>query len=350
MNLSDLVRKLQKDVRELTKLVLNIRASGGGGVGPHNILSVTHPDATAAAVLRGALITGQGVAPTWKRLSIGAAGYLLRSDGTDVVWDDISGVGGAPDDAEYIVGAAHADLLNERVKPALYDNFDLADYPAAPSAWDDEFEDGAIDPKWTAMNNPAAPRSFSESKFAGFVWVQSIGSVISSWDTMVGLYQTTIPSSAARWMFIARVALGNLVVAATAEYAHAGVFLGDSVTKDAVMGVLQLTPVTDAAVAGMARIVAIDANVYVAATIERRQTVDLTKSVWIGLSKETNNAYTSANDYWAWMSVDGIVWHVTGLRTFTFSTSPDRIGLSFRRAAAVAADIEYAVDSFRKTV
>lgn len=31
MNLSELVRKLQKDVRELTKLVLNVRATGGGG-------------------------------------------------------------------------------------------------------------------------------------------------------------------------------------------------------------------------------------------------------------------------------------------------------------------------------
>lgn len=61
-------------------------ASGGGGGGAHNLLSSTHSDTTAAGVLRGAIITGQGVTPAWARLAAGTAGQVLRSDGTDVAW------------------------------------------------------------------------------------------------------------------------------------------------------------------------------------------------------------------------------------------------------------------------
>jgi hypothetical protein len=52
----------------------------------HNILSASHGDTTAAAVVRGDLITGQDVNPTWKRLAKGGNGATLRSDGTDIIW------------------------------------------------------------------------------------------------------------------------------------------------------------------------------------------------------------------------------------------------------------------------
>lgn len=58
----------------------------GGGVGLHALLSSTHSDTTAAVPTRGAVITGQGASATWSRLTIGAAGTVLRSDGTDVAW------------------------------------------------------------------------------------------------------------------------------------------------------------------------------------------------------------------------------------------------------------------------
>jgi len=61
-------------------------AGGGGGGAPHTLLSTTHTDTSAAAVARGAIITGQGASPAWARLTIGSAGTVLRSDGTDVAW------------------------------------------------------------------------------------------------------------------------------------------------------------------------------------------------------------------------------------------------------------------------
>lgn len=56
----------------------------------HALLSATHSDTTAAAVARGALITGQGASPAWARLAIGTSGYVLTSDGTDVAWAALS--------------------------------------------------------------------------------------------------------------------------------------------------------------------------------------------------------------------------------------------------------------------
>ncbi len=56
----------------------------------HNLLSATHGDTTGTAVARGSIVTGQGVAPKWTRLTIGVAGTFLRSDGTDAAWTAIA--------------------------------------------------------------------------------------------------------------------------------------------------------------------------------------------------------------------------------------------------------------------
>ena len=45
-------------------------ADMGGAPANHAILSATHNDTTAAAVVRGDIITGQGAVPTWTRLAI----------------------------------------------------------------------------------------------------------------------------------------------------------------------------------------------------------------------------------------------------------------------------------------
>jgi len=72
-----------------------IRGAGGGGGTNHNILSATHPDSLAAAVVRGDVIVGNAT-PAWARLAVGAAARYLRSDGSDPLWNvlaaaDLSG-------------------------------------------------------------------------------------------------------------------------------------------------------------------------------------------------------------------------------------------------------------------
>jgi len=57
------------------------------GVGPHNLLSLTHPDTTPATPpTRGSLITGQAAVTLWKELLLGTSGHFLKSDGVDALW------------------------------------------------------------------------------------------------------------------------------------------------------------------------------------------------------------------------------------------------------------------------
>lgn len=50
------------------------------------LLSATHTDTTAAAVSRGALITGQGASPAWTLLAKGTAGQLLTMGADEPGW------------------------------------------------------------------------------------------------------------------------------------------------------------------------------------------------------------------------------------------------------------------------
>jgi len=59
----------------------------GGGAGANPLLDgVMHTDTFATTVLRGMLITGQGTTPKYQGLVLGAAGKILRSDGTDLLY------------------------------------------------------------------------------------------------------------------------------------------------------------------------------------------------------------------------------------------------------------------------
>jgi len=69
---------------------------GGGGVAAHAILDGSvHNDSVADAVTRGSIIYGNAT-PKWDELVLGAAGAVLRSDGTDLAF----GHGAALQDAD----------------------------------------------------------------------------------------------------------------------------------------------------------------------------------------------------------------------------------------------------------
>jgi hypothetical protein len=56
---------------------------------PHSLLGTGHGDTTAAAPVRGDLITAQGASAVWQRLALGTAGTYLRSNGSDAVYAPI---------------------------------------------------------------------------------------------------------------------------------------------------------------------------------------------------------------------------------------------------------------------
>lgn len=53
----------------------------------HSLLGAQHSDVTPGVVARGDLILGQGTAPTWSRLPLGAANRCLTSNGVDAIWN-----------------------------------------------------------------------------------------------------------------------------------------------------------------------------------------------------------------------------------------------------------------------
>jgi hypothetical protein len=59
---------------------------------PHNLLSDAHADTQPTLVQRGMLIVGKliGTVIKWAGLALGAAGKFLKSNGTDVVWDNVT--------------------------------------------------------------------------------------------------------------------------------------------------------------------------------------------------------------------------------------------------------------------
>jgi hypothetical protein len=95
----------------------NWRSSAAPTGTPHAILSATHTDSTASAVVRGGLITGQGSSPTWKQLAIGTVGKHLRSNGTDVLWGyvdltaDVTGALDIPNGGTGLATVALGDIL-----------------------------------------------------------------------------------------------------------------------------------------------------------------------------------------------------------------------------------------------
>ena len=87
---SDSLLRLQQAVDQLQQVVTPLIVAGTGGIssasGAHRLLSATHDDTTVATVARGDVITGQGVPPKWKRLPVGTVSQTLQSTGTDVAW------------------------------------------------------------------------------------------------------------------------------------------------------------------------------------------------------------------------------------------------------------------------
>ncbi len=77
-------------------------------------------DVTAATVVRGDLITGQGVTPKWAHLTRGAATTLLQSDGTDINWSSSSllnlGIAGTAFTLTIGQGTTGVDAANLRIR------------------------------------------------------------------------------------------------------------------------------------------------------------------------------------------------------------------------------------------
>ncbi len=307
----------------------------------HDLMSATHADTTAAAVVRGDIITAQGASPTWKALAAGTAGYVLTMGANEPAW--AANAAGAPTAAKYIVGLAHADLSAEKVKPQLYNNYDIDDTPAAPNALDDEFDDSSLDVKWTIANDPAGANALTETAYPGYVWVG-----LTEAGSNTELYQTA-PAGNAVATYVAKVSIAAQGLATEiGEWASVEVYLGDSVNAQYIGSAIQINNASGDTWGLRAQ----GLNDGGAMSTPQLQIISPAGFVYIKLEKSTNAAYTSANTYNAYYSLNGITWWQVGTHAKTFTGACNRVGIRFTHPKSQAGTPTGTaiVDFFRRTV
>lgn len=320
----------------------------------HDLMSATHADTTAAAVVRGDIITAQGASPTWKALAKGTEGHVLTMGADEPGW--AVSASGAPTDAKYIVGLANATLSAEKVKPQLYNNYDIDDTPAAPNALDDEFDDSSLNVKWTKVNDPAGANAISETAYPGYVWVglpEQTGT--DNYDSAVRLYQAA-PAGNAAATYIAKVCLGISGLESSTdagEFAAASIYLGNSTDDEFVASAVMYNDGPGDQFSSMCVSQANGASgTWGNTTFNNYQIVPAAGTFYLKLEKTTTAAYTSANTYNMYYSFNGIVWEHIGQQVKTFTHDVNEVGIMFRLPKAQGGSpVAYGLcDFFRRTV
>jgi len=258
--------------------------------------------------------------------------------------------GGAPTDATYITGTADATLSAERVKRALYLNYDIDDEPAAPNALDDEFDNGALDGKWTITNDPGAPNAISETAFTGFIWVGLLELGTDDFDNLVRIFQVP-PAGAAAMTYIIKCSVGVQALESSTdagEFCGVGIYLGNSAEDELVASIMQYNDASGDWLACRLQ----GQNDMAVPTFNNYQIVPAGGSYYLKLEKITTAAYTSANTYNMYYSFNGMVWYHCGQQVKTFTHACDELGIIFRRPKAQGGSpIGYGiVDFFRRIV
>jgi hypothetical protein len=260
----------------------------------------------------------------------------------------------AHSDAKYIVGLATADLSAEKVKAQLYNNYDIDDTPAAPNALDDEFDNSSLDGKWTLVNNPGAPNAISETAYPGYIW---IGLTELGTDNYAALIQMGQPAPATgnfAMEFVAKVCVVETGESANiGEFAGPGIMFNNSANSGEMWGpCCQLNDALGATQASYASTLKSSAGTLAGSGTAKNQWVSPSQWVYLKLAKTTTAAYTSANTYISYYSLNGIIWHEIGTDSITFTTACDTVGIYWRRPKSqVGTPLCYAlVDFFRRTV
>jgi len=164
-------------------------------IGSNNLLDNSrHTDSAANAATRGSVITG-GATNLWDELVIGAAGTMLRSDGTDALWSTVGTALTALDGANVTVNTVA--LLNGGTNGALVASLGAVVYSTATAhahtavgvAAQCLLSNGAAAPTWGACATLAAHNLLSAthgdtvaaSPVRGDILV---GNVTPAWDKL----------------------------------------------------------------------------------------------------------------------------------------------------------------------
>lgn len=289
-------------------------------------------------------------AADYRRLFLGEDGQLHVKDSAGSVTD--IGVAGAPTTVDYVVGTASGSLSAEIVKAYLRDNYDPDIYPTSPATEDDEFEGGgSLDAKWTIGNDPGGADTPNQTDVAGIL---HIGLPENSGTDNVAAYirlTQTAPTGTATARYRSKVCLGVSNNAAEhSEFAAVHISLIDVANGIATGVGIQVNNANAGffsewrAQDDAAGAIATMATNHVSAHMPL-----ITGWVYLELRKTTTAAYTSANTYEAWASLNGVAWFQVGSDSVTFTANPV-LGFTCRRPKSQTgtAKAEVYADFFRK--
>ena len=290
---------------------------------------------------------------------VGQGGLFAKVKATEDGLEYAAGGAGAPDNAKYIVGLANATLSAERVKQALYNNYDLDDTPGSPNALDDEFDDSSLDGKWTITNAPGV-RNWDETTYVGFLSAVILETATTDdfahWHR---IYQVPPVTGNFAMEFIAKVCLDIVYDLAFSieigEWADLQLYLGESTHSKWVASGLQTNDASPSSVNLRQQGMGIHDNgsgLSTFMTNHQELTGISARWVYLKLKKETTAAYTSANTYSAWVSLNGLAWQLVGSCSHTFDHDCNEVGIMCRPPKAQGGTPTSGpfVDFFRRTI
>lgn len=377
------VRRLRGELNAISSggRVIPTSISGGGGV-------------QLPLPISGAILYGTGV-PEWARLAPGTNGEILtlvagfpsweanasagdietfptsETDDTLVLAPDglggvewVTAPAGTPsgtvtDETTYgITPAAGASNDYSRGdhthgSPPAAINLNPDDPPGSPDAMDDEFTGGgALDAQWTLVNDPAGANALNQTDFSGYLHVGLIENTgTDNLAARVQMYQTP-PTGTQTLAWVAKVALTISVDAfqtEKGEFAAVMLYLMNNANSEYVSIKINISNLLETN--GTIGFASSEKTADAAFASNFGPALDLSGWYYLKLVKSTANAYTAANTYNAYISKNGVIWHLVGTDSITFTANCDRVGLMFRRPKSQngSPTAEVIVDYFRRT-
>ena len=224
--------------------------------------------------------------------------------------------------------------------------------PSAADSMDDEFDGGgSLDAKWTAVNDPAGGNALNKTSYLGFLHVGLIENTgTDNLAARVQFYQTP-PIGTQTLAWIAKVALtisADAFQTEKGEFAAVYLYLMDSVNSQYVSIKINISNLLETN--GTIGFASSEKTADAVFASNFGPALDLSGWYYLKLEKSTANAYTSANTYNAYISKNGIIWHLIGTDSITFTANCDRVGLMFRRPKSQngSPTAEVVVDFFRR--
>jgi hypothetical protein len=235
-----------------------------------------------------------------------AGGIYARSSNAIVGPFGEAGASGAPETAQYIVGASDGTLSAEKVRADLYKNYHPDNYPTSGTTWTDEFDDSSLDGAWTWDSAPGG--TVSESTYPGFLYLT--GGTDSS-ATIRLLRRSFSPGGSTAFSVAAKmnVSMEN------GNYSNGlGLRILDS--SDATLWSILLCADGTSTASDGYRIITTASTWITAATVPM-----ITAPQYLLITRDASNVYKG------YMSVNGIVWQYLG--TSTVSTAVAKVAIIY---------------------